>query len=165
MKQTPANIIIDGYNVIGIQHRDLEAARESFIEALIEYRKRTGHNITVVFDAWRTGAARASQSTTGGVTVIYSAHGEKADTRIKKIISGYDAHWIVVTSDRDIQIHAWSKGSVPIGSELFLTKLEGPLPGGEYEPIEEDYEGPRKKGRARQPSKKQKAIDRALKKL
>jgi predicted RNA-binding protein with PIN domain len=151
--------------VIGIQHRNIEAARESFIEALAQYRRRTGHHVVVVFDAWRAGSPRASRGASGGVTIIFSAHGEKADTRIKKIISQDDTHWIVVSSDREIQTHAWSSGSVPIESEQFLERLEGRMHGGDYEPIEEDYSGPRRKGRARQPSKKQKAIERALRKL
>jgi predicted RNA-binding protein with PIN domain len=139
--------------------------RESFIEALVQYRKRTGHHIVVVFDAWRAGSTRASRSASGGVTIIYSAHGEKADTRIKKIISQDDTHWIVVTSDREIQTHAWSHGAVPIESEQFVDKLQSHRSAGDYELLEDDYDEPRRKGRARQPSKKQKAIERALKKL
>ncbi len=151
--------------MIGIQHRDIEAERERLIEALAAYRKRTGHNITVVFDAWRAGSVRASTSSIGGVKVVYSAHGETADARIKKIVSKDDTHWIVVTSDREIQAHAWSKGSVPIDSDQFLIKIEGRRPEGDYELLEEDYRPPRRKGSPRKPSKRQKAVERALKKL
>jgi predicted RNA-binding protein with PIN domain len=99
------------------------------------------------------------------VAVVYSAHGEKADARIKKIVSKDATHWIVVTSDREIQAHAWSKGSVPIDSEQFLMKLEGQRPEGDYELLEEDYRPPRRRGSPRKPSKRQKAVERALKKL
>lgn len=135
------------------------------MEALAFYRRRTGHSITVVFDAWRAGSEKPSRSTSGGITVVYSALGEKADSRIRKIISGDDRQWIVVSSDREVQAHAWAAGSVPIGSEDFLRKLEGGVPAGEYEPIEEDHDAPRRKGHPRRPSKKQKAVERALKKL
>ena len=53
------------------------------MNALIEYRKGKSHDITVVFDGWKTGEARESQSATGGIKVIYSRIGEKADSVIK----------------------------------------------------------------------------------
>jgi predicted RNA-binding protein with PIN domain len=165
-RETIANIIIDGYNVIGIQHGDVEAERERFVEALIGYRKRTGHDITVVFDGWRGGSLKPSRTTSGGVTVMYSAHGQTADALIKKIIAEDDKHWIVVSSDRDIQGRAWAGGSVPIESEQFLRKFQAGVPAGEYSPIEDDEDdAPARKGNPRKPSKKQKALDRALKKL
>lgn len=99
---------------------------------------------------------------------MYSALGQTADTLIKRIISEDDKHWIVVSSDREIQGRAWARGSVPIESEQFLRKLQAGVPAGEYSPMEEDdedYDAPRRKGNPRKPSKKQKALDRALSKL
>jgi len=43
------------------------------IETLIEYRNKKGHNITVVFDGWKTGGAQENQSVIGGIKVIYSS--------------------------------------------------------------------------------------------
>ncbi len=120
----------------------------------------------MVFDAWRGGSARASRTTSGGVTVMYSAHGQTADALIKRIISKDDKHWIVVSSDREIQGRAWARGSVPVESEQFLRKLQGGVHAGEYSPIEDDEDdAPARKGNPRRPSKKQKALDRALRKL
>jgi hypothetical protein len=107
------------------------------------------------------------------VRIIYSGLGEKADSVIKRIISTERREWIVVTSDREIIDHAWSMGSVPLSSETFLPFIEpadagtAPHPDGcgfvkdgdEYED-----EGCRK-GNPWKPSKKERAVQRALAKL
>ena len=160
-------IIIDGYNVIGISHKDLKKQRDELVDSLIEYRKRKGHEITVVFDGWKTGEAQENRSKIGGVTVIYSRIGEKADSVIKGIISDQRYGWIVISSDRDITDHAWSSGAVPISGEDFLSIFENKILS--YSHIEEyeddEYQELRKKGSPRKLSKKEKAIRRALNKL
>ena len=138
------------------------------IESLIEYRKKKGHNMTVVFDGWKTGGARENQSIIGGIKVIYSRLGEKADYVIKRIISSERAGWVVVTSDRDIAAHAWSSGSVPISSEDFLSiiKKEQSEESVFYEQdSEEEYIEPGRKGNPKKLSKKEKAIRQTLNKL
>ena len=162
-----SSIIIDGYNVIGISHKDLKKQRDEFINSLITYRKRKGHEITVVFDGWKTGEAQESRSKIGGVTVIYSRIGEKADAVIKRIISSQQDYWIVVTSDKDIAHHAWASGSVPVSGEDFMRRFEKQvLSNFVIEDYEDwDYQEPRKKGSPRKLSRKEKAIRRVLNKL
>jgi predicted RNA-binding protein with PIN domain len=164
---TISSIIIDGYNLIGIYHKDLEKQRNLLIEILIEYRKKKGHNITVVFDGWKTGGLQENQSVIGGVKVIYSRLGEKADSVIKRIISSERQEWIVVTSDRDIEAYAWTSGSVAISSEDFMNALERKHleKAALYEDEEEEYAKPSRKGNPRKPSKKERAIKRILSKL
>jgi len=138
------------------------------IETLIEYRNKKGHNITVVFDGWKTGGAQENQSVIGGIKVIYSRLGEKADSVIKRIISSERAGWVVVTSDRDIAAYAWSSGSVPISSEDFLNTIKKEHSEEDilYEEDEGDYFiKPGRKGNPRKPSKKEKAIKHTLSKL
>lgn len=127
----------------------------------------------MVFDGWKGGTGIESSSVKGGVKVIYSRLGEKADSVIKRILSSERREWIVVSSDREIAGHAWATGSIPIGSEKFLSFLQAEReealtsPGGpslEKEEDEEEIAGSRK-GRARQLSKKEKAVKRALGKL
>lgn len=162
-----SSIIIDGYNLIGIYHKDLEKQRNILIDSLIEYRKKKGHNMTVVFDGWKTGGAQENQSVIGGIRVIYSRLGEKADSVIKRIISTERPGWVVVTSDRDIAAYAWSSGSVPISSEDFLNIInkEQPEESILYGEDEEAYFKPGRKGNPRKPSKKEKAIKQTLSKL
>lgn len=162
-----SSIIIDGYNLIGIHHKDLEIQRQRLVERLAEYKKIKGHEITVVFDGWKSGSGAESHSVTGGVKVIYSKLGEKADAVIKRIVSSEKKQWIVITSDREIADHAWANGSVVVSSEEFSDILGKPLKveTGEFDLIDEDeYELP-KKGSPRRPSKKEKAKTRAMSKL
>jgi len=136
------------------------------IDSLIEYRKIKGHDITVVFDGWKNGEAKEHQSFTGGIKVIYSRIGEKADSVIKRIISSDRREWIVVTSDRDIANHAWTSGSVPISSEDFLKSVEKRIPSSpDEEEHDNEYGMSQRKGNPRKPSKKEKAVRRALSKL
>jgi predicted RNA-binding protein with PIN domain len=154
--------------MIGIHHHDLDRERKEFIRRLSEYKKMKGHDITVVFDGWKSGAGREEQFTTGGVRVIYSMLGEKADAVIKRIISSEKKELIVITSDREIVSHAWANGSVPLPSAEFQSILEraGMTATGEYDLIEEDYdEGRRRKGNPQTLSKREKALIKARKKL
>ncbi len=50
-----AFILIDGYNLIGIAHDNLEKARNDLIQKLRGYSKIKGHHITLVFDGWKNG--------------------------------------------------------------------------------------------------------------
>ena len=97
--------------------------------------------------------------------VIYSRVGEKADSVIKRIITSERREWIVATSDREIADHAWSFGSIPVPAEDFLSameKVESSPP-----PWEDEDENPQphRKGNPRKPSRKEKALRRALSKL
>jgi predicted RNA-binding protein with PIN domain len=53
-----AFLLIDGYNLIGTAHRDLEKARNNLVSKLSKYSAQNGHDITVVFDGWKDGQAR-----------------------------------------------------------------------------------------------------------
>jgi uncharacterized protein len=162
-----SSIIIDGYNLIGIYHNDLRHERELFIQSIVDYRKKKGHDITIVFDGWRTGEGKENQAVTGGIRIIYSRIGEKADAVIKRIISSERREWIVITSDREIADHAWASGSIPVSSEKFLKVFErkDPLSSDEGEYDDDEYIEPHRKGNPRKLSKKDKAIKRALSKL
>ncbi|GBE33990.1 YacP-like NYN domain protein [bacterium BMS3Bbin06] len=179
-----ALLIIDGYNVIGIHHRDLDARRKALIRMLIDYRRIRGHSITLVFDGHGGFSARENVKSEGGIRIIYSRISRKADDVIKEIIKKAEGSFIVVSSDREIADYAWGHGSVPVSSDDFLDKLEvvsgdegagGGVPE-EMDAVEEKFimdespemegsSGRRIKGRAYTPTKRQKAVRRALKKL
>jgi len=161
-------IIIDGYNLIGIQHRDLRKEREELIRQLSAYKKLKGHDITVVFDGWKTGGHREEHLVTGGIHIIYSRLGDTADDLIRQRLMQDRKEWIVITSDREISRHAWSAGAVPVPSDLFRKRLEQ---SGSHKsgcccgnPEDDDDDMP-KKGNAQQPSKKDKTLSRILRKL
>lgn len=171
--KTISHIIIDGYNVIGIFHKDMEKAREEFISLLIRYRKISLHDITVVFDGHKGGSGVEQSEVRGGVKAIYSRLAERADDVIKRMLSSENREWIMVSSDRDIANHAWAVNSIPIHSDRFLDIVsrrvgkalngnETTLPS-ESENEDEDYDN--RRGNPRRMSKKDKAVIRALGKL
>ncbi|HTZ18793.1 MAG TPA: NYN domain-containing protein, partial [Dissulfurispiraceae bacterium] len=95
----------------------MEKARDVLIHDIVGYRKIVDHDITVVFDGYKNGMATQTVSYTGGVKVVYSRLGERADDVIKKTVLQHRLEWIVVTADRDIADHAWAAGSVPVPPE------------------------------------------------
>lgn len=137
---------------------------------MIEYRKEKGHDIVVVFDGWKGGAGTEVSTVRGAVKIIYSRLGEKADSVIKRVVSSDRREWIVVSSDRDIASHAWSERAVPVASGIFLQFIEKTGKGDkESDGFEEADDDPgmnmRRKGNPYRPSKKEKALQRALSKL
>jgi predicted RNA-binding protein with PIN domain len=141
--------------------------RDNLIRQLSEYGKSKGHDITVVFDGWKSGGATEESLVAGGIRVVYSRLGEKADSVIKRIVCTDRKEWIVISSDREIVLRAWSCGSVPVSSEKFRSLLEhsGEIVRGEFEPLDDDSETLPRKGRARTPSRREKTLLRVLKKL
>ncbi|MDI6728590.1 MAG: NYN domain-containing protein [Thermodesulfovibrionales bacterium] len=177
MKHAISHIIIDGYNVIGIFHKNMEKARNSFVDLLIRYRKTKAHDIMVVFDGYKSGAGVEHVAVRGGVKIIYSRLGERADDVIKRIISKDRKEWIVVSNDRDIVNHAWAADSIPVPSEKFFDIVSRHAGQGVEQTneetadelfckdFEEDEYSHASKGNPYQLSKKEKAIRRALSKL
>ena len=118
-----AHILIDGYNLIGIAHKDLEKARQELIQKLHGYAKTKEHDITLVFDGWKNGQLEETITKIGGLTIIYSKLGEKADSVIMKILSSSANPWIVVSSDREISDFAERKDLATVTSDEFDGKL------------------------------------------
>lgn len=118
-----ANILIDGYNLIGIAHNDLEKARKDIIQKLCEYAKTKGHTITLVFDGWKNGQLKETVSKLGELTVVYSKLGEKADSVIKRMLSSSTKPLIVVSSDREISDFAGRKGFAAVTADEFESRL------------------------------------------
>jgi predicted RNA-binding protein with PIN domain len=164
-----ANILIDGYNLIGIAHKDLEKVRKDLIQKLYEYTQIKGHNITLVFDGWKNGQLKETITKLGGLTIIYSKLGEKADSVIKKILSSSTKQWIVVSSDREISDFAERKDFAAVSADEFEGKL---FFAGKYNKTEEasaydkdedmDLMPSRQKGNPRKLSRREKKKIEAL---
>jgi len=164
-------IIIDGYNVTGVSHKDMEKARETLLSQLAEFRKVREHNITVVFDGYKYGMLTEKVSYHGGVRIIFTKLGERADAVIKKTVSQERRGWIVVTADRDISDHAWSAGAVPVPPDRFMDAISRRCMEREESVADEEddeYEdsaGRRRKGNPHQLSRKERLLRQVLKKL
>lgn len=80
---------------------------------------------------------------------------------IKRIISTERQEWIVITSDRDIASEAWRCGSIPVPSEVFDETIDAESISTEGSQHYKAYQ----KGNPHRPSKKERAIRRAINKL
>lgn len=166
----PLRIIIDGYNLIGIYHRDLQKQREFLIKKLLKYTELKRHRIILVFDGYKSGYPERRVLNQGNLKIIYTGHGESADDFIYSFLRVTKNEWVVVSSDRAIQKEAWSNKSVPLNAEDFERIMEESLAeenkssnfGKEQE---EHEEKDKKKGNPKQLSKKEKLILRIMEKL
>lgn len=169
------HVIIDGYNVIRqsselqlLDAMDLQAGREALVELLAQYRNRSHHRITVVFDGWQHGDLKESRDQHQGILIIYSRRGERADEVIKRLLHQERERALVVTSDREIQVCAeHAKASWINAGQFELSYLQGSA-GAADQDAEADSvsaRGTYKKGPARRSSKRQRQRQQRLKKL
>ncbi len=166
-------IIIDGYNLIGSEkglRGDLEGKRNQLIQQLQQYQEGKDYPITVVFDGWRSGWIHEVEERVGGITVIFSQQGEKADSVIQRLAREMGSGCVVVTSDREVRSAAEASGAVAIYSGEFSTKLRN-LDRETYVEEDEGFKGLRglrdqgKRGNPRRLSKKDRKRRERLKKL
>jgi predicted RNA-binding protein with PIN domain len=167
-----AHILIDGYNLIGTAHGNLEKARKDLIDQLQKYSLIKEHDITLVFDGWKSGHKDQTRTKAAHVTVIYSRLGEIADVVIRKMLTPDAKPWIVVSSDREIYDYAARKDFAAVTSDEFEDKLFTALHSENIESIpdmkDDDEDDPypvRFKGNPRKLSRREKKKQQALKKL
>ncbi len=126
----PVHIIIDGYNLIRqspelsrLDRHDLQTGREALLDLLASYKRIKAHKITVVFDGTGAPGFSTNRDRVKGIAVIFSRHGETADSVIKKMASREREGALVVSSDRAVTAFAQSRGSAIINSPAFEQKL------------------------------------------
>jgi predicted RNA-binding protein with PIN domain len=98
--------LIDGHNLIG-QMPNLRLSDPNDEEKLLAYlrrfRARTGHSLTVIFDAGKTYQSGSKQKK-GGITIQFVSSGQIADQvlirRIRQVRNPQEV--TVVTSDRAV---------------------------------------------------------------
>ncbi len=176
------HIIVDGYNLIrqsdvlrGYERQSLEAGRTALIRVLALYKRSRGHRITVVFDGWEGGSPQEERDLAGGVAIIYSRLGEKADEVIKRLVAAASEEILVVSSDREIATFAARRGKGAIASPEFAARLDrlaaSPPPGAadiEAEAGDEDDDrrgAEKKKGPSRRLSKQKRTQLARIRKL
>ena len=174
------HIIVDGYNLIRqsatfrhSERKSLEEGRNALIRSLAGYRKLRGHRITVVFDGWMGGSPREERDQAGGVEIIYSRLGEKADEVIKRLIEKGSEESLVITSDREIAVFATRRGKTAIASAEFDALLARIASGSSAEDTrsategddDDDRTGMKRKGPSRRLSKQKRAALARFKKL
>jgi hypothetical protein len=168
------HLIVDGYNVIRQSPRlqfldvmDLQAGREALLELLAQYRRRSHHRITVVFDGWQHGDFKESRDRYEGILVIYSRRGERADEVMKRLLIQERERSLVVTSDREIQVCAQQAKAAWINAGEFESSyLHDPAEAADPDAqADAPTRGTQKKGPARRLSKQLRRRQQRLKKL
>ena len=160
------HIIIDGYNLIknsptlsALDRQDLQLGREALIDLLANYKKVKPHKITVVFDGAGSVDATSSRDRIKGIQVIFSRHGQSADSVIKNMAAREREKALVVSSDRDVVLTASSYQSATIPAAQFEARLSlAAQVDGAGVPTDEEGAGwiptTRKKGPSRRLSKR-----------
>lgn len=122
------HFLIDGYNlahklVIKVTKDNLQQVREKVCREVSKYVSQKKCRVTLVFDG------RGVLGTTEhhrAIDVVYTASGENADARIKKMID--EAHskstLCVVSSDNEILRYAKVSRAQTMRSETFLAELK-----------------------------------------
>jgi uncharacterized protein len=168
------HLIVDGYNVIRQSPRlqfldamDLQTGREALLALLAHYRRRSHHQITVVFDGWQHGDLKESRDRYEGILVIYSRRGERADEVMKRLLIQERERSLVVTSDREIQMCAEQAKAAWINAgEFESSHLHDPSgAAGPDAEADSSARGTHKKGPARRLSKRLRQRQQRLKKL
>ncbi|HET6488208.1 MAG TPA: NYN domain-containing protein [Syntrophales bacterium] len=175
------HIIVDGYNLIRQsdvlrlhERQGLEAGRRALVHLLAGYRKTRGHRITVVFDGWLGGPPQEERDREGGIEIIYSRRGEKADEVIKRLARQRTDETMVVTADRPVMDAAIRAGATAILSREFearirqirLTPAQGPvMPQKDDDDGAPAERGTKKKGPSRKSSKRDRHKQRSMEKL
>ncbi len=123
----PKRWLVDGMNVIGSRPdrwwNDPDRAMHSLANALDEYSKSTGEEVTVVFDR----APTKPPETTHAVVTAASRKGRNAaDREIVDIVEreGAPSSLTVVTSDRRLRDQVQALGSRTVSSGRFRDLLD-----------------------------------------
>jgi hypothetical protein len=83
----------------------------------------------VVFDGWRSGWDTEHEERVGGISVIFSRKGERADAVIARLAQEMGGACLVVTSDREVQKAASTSGGTAVYSGEFEDRLRAALVG------------------------------------
>jgi predicted RNA-binding protein with PIN domain len=161
-------IIIDGYNLIGRNgglRGALEHKRNWLIQQLASFREKKNFEITVVFDGWQSGSRYEVEEKRGGVKIIFSRLGEKADSVIIRLARAQGSGCVVVTSDREIRsvVEKFEAAAVTSGEFAeVLRDAESPYDRSEYGRTQRETS---KKGNPRRLSRADKKRSEILRKL
>ena len=113
-------LIIDAYNVMFAWEEfseliriNIDAAKEAFIEIMMNYQGYKKAGITLVFDGYRQKGNIGTEQKYGNLTVIYTKEAQTADRYIEEYAfengSKYDI--TVVSSDRLVQMSSYGSGT------------------------------------------------------
>lgn len=170
-----SHLLIDGYNLMRCSKNlgryesiSLEKGREALIAKVAAYTVASGHSVTVVFDAAGGEESFVTEQRVMEVRVLFTRHGESADSLIALMAGKNPGKWIVVSSDNEVKRSASSAGCGVLTSEEFEKKMSWSLnegrdrdaDAGERQPIHKRWITKKKGPSKRLPKEKRRALAR-----
>ena len=124
-------LIVDGYNVIGVWGEaqkngwTIDESRDRLLHALEDYSGYSDEEVVLVFDGWQSDRRTTTEETRGNITVVYTRHGETADSYIERLAAQVPKYrsMRVATSDGLEQSQVLSTGAVRLTSRELLREL------------------------------------------
>ena len=86
-------LIVDGYNIIGAWREaerggwTLAECRDQLLHLLQDLSGYTGEEIVLVFDGYQSERRTRTEESYGGVTQVFTKHGETADSYIERRVA------------------------------------------------------------------------------
>lgn len=125
-------LIVDGYNVIGAWKEaerkglTIDESRDLLIHQLLDYSGYSGEEVILVFDGYRSDRRTSTQEQRGALTVVYTRHGETADSYIERTVVQAPKYRTirVATSDGQIQTLALGAGATRMTSRELLIEMQ-----------------------------------------
>ncbi len=126
-------ILVDGYNIIfawedlkKLAEKDVDIARESLVNRLVNYAAIKECNLAIVFDAYKVRGGLGEVTKVNGINVVYTKEAQTADAYIEKasntLASRYNVK--VATSDSLEQMIIFSAGALRIPASEFEQEVK-----------------------------------------
>ncbi len=129
----PEYLLVDGYNIIfawdelkKAASESLDSARELLIHRLCNYQGFCGHEIILVFDAYKVKKNPGSVEKHRNISVVYTKEAETADTYIERVSHELSKkHRVrVATSDGPEQMIILGSGALRVPAAAFHKELQ-----------------------------------------
>lgn len=125
-------LVVDGYNVIGAwkeaekQQWPLDACRDKLLHLLQDLSGYTGENVVLVFDGYQSDRKFRTEETQAGVTLVFTMHGETADSYIERYVAQLPKYQVVrvATSDGLEQSQVLSTGATRLTARELLREAQ-----------------------------------------
>lgn len=121
-------LVVDGYNIIGAwkeaekQGWSLESCRDNLFRLLQDLSGYTGEDVVLVFDGYQSDRRLRTEEVHAGVTVVFTKHGETADSYIERLVAQVPKYRVVrvATSDGLEQSQVLSTGATRLTARELL---------------------------------------------
>ena len=125
-------LIVDGYNVIGAWKEasragwSIDACRDKLLHQLQDHSGYSGEEVVLVFDGYQSDRRVRTEELFGGVTQVFTMHGETADSYIERLVATTPRYRVVrvATSDGLEQSQVLSTGATRLTARELLIELK-----------------------------------------